>query len=65
MPGQFPGIRAESCKWLHGGRRLGRVLGAEYVCFRPPTPYKFISWTLIPSEAVFGEGTLKDVIKFK
>ena len=63
VPGQFPGIRVESCKCFHGERRLGRVLGAEYMCFPPPTPDKFISWMLIPSEAVFGEGTLKDVIK--
>ena len=65
VPGQFPGIRVESCKCLHGERRLGRVLGAEYMCFPPLTPDKFISWMLIPSEAVFGEGTLKDVIKCK
>lgn len=26
VPGKFPGTRAESCRHLHKGRRLGRVL---------------------------------------
>ena len=50
---------------LSWGEEAGEGVRSWVYVFPSPHPDKFISWMLIPSEAVFGEGTLKDVIKCK